>query len=208
MIFQHSILAILWITYCVVHSLFASIRVKIYLEEKLGYLFRYYRLSYSLFATITLVFIVYYQFSITSILLFKSSLIGYLSLILFVIPGFILMLISIYKYFRLLSGIRALYHKKEISILRVEGIHKYIRHPLYSGTLLFISGIFFIFPFLSNFIAVFIIALYVIVGVRLEEKKLLLEFGDSYKAYRENVPMLIPNFKKTSNKKGGRFGHP
>ncbi len=208
MIFQHSILAILWITYCVVHSLFASIRVKIYLEEKLGYLFRYYRLSYSLFATITLVFIVYYQFSITSILLFKSSLIGYLSLILFVIPGFILMLISIYKYFRLLSGIRALYHKKEISILRVEGIHKYIRHPLYSGTLLFISGIFFIFPFLSYFIAALIIALYVIVGVRLEEKKLLLEFGDSYKAYRANVPMLIPNFKKTSNKKGGRFGHP
>lgn len=197
MVTQHIILAILWILYCVVHSLFASTTVKMYLERKLGYFFHYYRLSYSLFATITLVLLVYYQYSIQSVLLFSSSMIGYIALILFVIPGFILMVVSIYKYFRLLSGIRSLYHKKQLSILRVTGIHKYMRHPLYSGTILFISGMFFIFPILSNFIAVFIITIYVILGIRLEEKKLLLEFGDSYKAYRAKVPMLIPDFKKT-----------
>ena len=196
MITQHIILAILWTLYCVVHSLLASTNVKIYLERKLGYFFNYYRLSYSLFATITLALLVYYQYSIQSVLLFSSSMVGYIALILFVIPGFILMTVSIYKYFRLLSGIRSLYHKKQLSILRITGIHKYMRHPLYSGTILFISGIFFIFPILSNFIAVLIITIYVILGIRLEEKKLLLEFGDSYKAYRSKVPMLIPDLKK------------
>ncbi len=198
MVLKHVILGLLWIIYCVVHSFFASTRVKIYLEKKSGYFFRYYRLSYSLFAAITLALLIYFQYKIQSVLLFNSSAIGNLALLLFVIPGFILMCMSIYKYFRLLSGIRSLYHKKQTSVLRVDGIHQYMRHPLYSGTLLFLFGIFLIFPLLSNFISVCIIAMYVVAGVSLEERKLLLEFGDSYKIYRSKVPMLIPNFRKNT----------
>ncbi len=118
------------------------------------------------------------------------------------------MMISIYKYFRFLSGIRSLYHKEQLAVLRTDGIHKYVRHPLYSGTLLFIWGLFLVFPFLSNFISVSIITVYVIAGISLEENKLLVEFGESYKLYREEVPMLIPNFTRRENKKGGRLGHP
>jgi protein-S-isoprenylcysteine O-methyltransferase Ste14 len=35
----------------------------------------------------------------------------------------------------------------------------------------------------------------VLVGIKFEEKKLLIEFGNSYKNYSTKVPMLIPNFK-------------
>jgi protein-S-isoprenylcysteine O-methyltransferase Ste14 len=37
-----------------------------------------------------------------------------------------------------------------------------------------------------------ILTIYVIIGTILEEKKLILEFGEAYKQYQKKVPMLIP----------------
>lgn len=113
------------------------------------------------------------------------------------------MLISILKYFKLLSGVRSLYQAKPCGGLKLEGIHKYVRHPLYLGTLLFIWGMFFIFPMLNNVIAFVIITVYVLIAIRFEEKKLLAEFGDLYADYITRVPALAPDFrKKIAIKKG------
>ena len=102
------------------------------------------------------------------------------------------MYISLKKYFLLLSGIRSIYEASPAPELKVEGIHHYVRHPLYSGTILFVWGLFFIFPLLTNLIAVILLTLYVLIGIQFEEKKLLMEFGKAYSDYMENVPMLIP----------------
>lgn len=113
------------------------------------------------------------------------------------------MSISIVKYFKLLSGVRALYQKKPTTGLKLNGIHKYVRHPLYLGTLLFVWGLFFLFPTLSNLLAVVVITLYVVIGIKFEERKLIAEFGNSYADYILNVPALIPGFKGLNqNKKG------
>ncbi len=113
------------------------------------------------------------------------------------------MLGAIFKYFKLLSGIKSLYETKQSAELKIDGVHKYMRHPLYLGTLLFIWGAFFIFPFLNNLIAVVLITIYVLIGIKYEEQKLILEFGESYNYYRLKVPMLIPRFTgKDNNKKG------
>ncbi len=197
MTFQHYLLAFLWILYCSIHSLLASIIVKLYFKKKSEKFFRYYRLFYSIFAGATLVMLLMYQYSFQSVKLIQSLVVKYIAGFILVIPGLWIMLISIFKYFRLLSGIRSLYEPVPAVKLRIDGIHKYARHPLYTGTLIFTWGLFLIFPFLNNLIAVLVITLYVLIGIRLEEKKLLLEFGDSYKAYRSKVPMLIPDFKKT-----------
>jgi protein-S-isoprenylcysteine O-methyltransferase Ste14 len=37
-----------------------------------------------------------------------------------------------------------------------------------------------------------LLTIYIIIGTLLEEKKLALEFGDSYIKYQHEVPMLIP----------------
>ena len=37
-----------------------------------------------------------------------------------------------------------------------------------------------------------VLTAYIIVGTILEEKKLVLEFGDTYIKYQKEVPMLIP----------------
>ena len=170
-------------------------QVKTYFQKASEKFYRYYRLLYSIFSFVTLLILLIYQYSFTSIILIQSIFVKYLAVFILVIPGLLIMILSIFKYFRLLSGIRSLYEPVPPVTLRIDGIHKYVRHPLYTGTLLFTWGLFLIFPFLNNLIAVIIITLYVLVGIKFEEKKLLLEFGNSYKNYSAKVPMLIPNFK-------------
>ncbi len=193
MILQHSIFAFLWIIYCIVHSVLATTSCKLFFQKKTGKYFRYYRLAYSVIAAITLLLLLYYQFSFKSLRLFYSVIIGWLSFFMLVIPGLTIMVVIMYKYFRLLSGIRSLYQAKESPELKTDGMHTYIRHPLYSGTLLFIWGLFFIFPFFNNLISVIVITVYVLIGIKYEEQKLIIEFGDAYKDYCLKVPKLIPH---------------
>lgn len=37
-----------------------------------------------------------------------------------------------------------------------------------------------------------VLTIYIIIGTKLEERKLILEFGDAYINYQVEVPMLIP----------------
>ncbi|MEO8413730.1 MAG: isoprenylcysteine carboxylmethyltransferase family protein [Ginsengibacter sp.] len=203
------ILLLLWILYCVLHSVLATSSVKLFLGKVLGKLSRYYRLFYSLFATVTLIFVLYFQYSFISPVLINSIFIKYTALVALAMPGLIIMIISIIKYFKLLSGVRSLYQARPASGLKLNGIHNYVRHPLYLGTLLFTWGLFCIFPMLHNLIAVGVITLYVLIGITFEEKKLINEFGSEYADYMSQVPVLIPRLKgRTSTKKGQPFGHP
>ena len=107
------------------------------------------------------------------------------------------MIICIRKYFYELSGVQALENKPvETPTLQQTGLHKYVRHPLYFGTLLFVWGLFFLMPSLSNLIAVIAIAIYVLLGIHLEEQKLVLEYGEQYKQYTKRVPKLIPKIRR------------
>ncbi len=106
------------------------------------------------------------------------------------------MIICIRKYFYELSGIQALENTPvETPTLQQKGLHKYVRHPLYFGTLLFVWGLFLLLPFLSNLIAVVVLTIYVLIGIHLEEQKLILEYGEKYKQYSKNVPKLIPKIR-------------
>ncbi len=200
---NHWLLVFSWILYSFIHSFLAADKVKRFFEKVSGGFFRYYRLAYTIFAAVTLVLILIFQYSFFSPRLINFKALKYISIAILVAPGVLLMLISILKYFKLLSGVRTLYEPNPSTELKLDGIHNYVRHPLYLGTLLFIWGLFFIFPMLNNLIAVFIISGYVLIGTRLEEKKLLIEFGSLYEDYISRVPMLVPDFKRLKqNKKG------
>lgn len=200
---NHCLLLFFWILYCVLHSVLAATKVKLYFEKISGKFFRYYRLAYTILAAITLALLICFQYSFSSMQLINLKALQYISGALFVLPGLLIMMVSIIKYFKLLSGIRTLYEAQPSKELKRDGIHKYVRHPLYTGTLLFIWGLFFIFPMLNNLIAVVIITGYVLIGTRLEEKKLLMEFGSLYADYITEVPMLVPGSKwARQNKKG------
>ncbi|MEO7961850.1 MAG: isoprenylcysteine carboxylmethyltransferase family protein [Ginsengibacter sp.] len=162
----------------------------------MGKNFRYYRLIYTLFAFVTLCLLLWFQFLMASPIIFNYKILQLVLAMLLIIPGLIIMVISIKKYFLQVSGIRTLFATTIQNHLETGGLHRFVRHPLYFGTILFIWGLLFLLPTLSNAIAVLVITSYVLVGVRLEERKLVLEFGGSYKRYQANVPMLFPGISR------------
>ncbi|MEO1261954.1 MAG: isoprenylcysteine carboxylmethyltransferase family protein [Bacteroidota bacterium] len=76
--------------------------------------------------------------------------------------------------------------------LKKSGLNAQVRHPLYFGTLLVFWGMFFIFPNDAAFSITVISTLYILIGAKLEEKKLEQHFGEDYRLYQKHVPMLIP----------------
>ena len=71
-------------------------------------------------------------------------------------------------------------------------LYKKLRHPLYLGFLL----AFWFTPVMSLthlFFAV-LMTIYILMGIRWEEKDLIRDFGDTYRDYKKKVPMLFPRF--------------
>ena len=93
-----------------------------------------------------------------------------------------------------LSGLRELFENKMSDELMTSGIHKMVRHPLYTGTFIFIWGLFILYPYVSTLITDIIITVYTLIGLHFEEKKLESQFGEKYLEYKNHVPMLIPKF--------------
>ena len=148
-----------------------------------------------LFAFVFFAALIFYQVRIQTIRLFEPNTIVSVAAMVLSFSGLILMLICIRKYFMNLSGLRSLFIENFSNKLQVSGVHRYIRHPLYLGTFAFIWGLFLLLPYLSLLIANIVITVYTLIGIELEEKKLIAEFGESYAKYQSNVPRLIPFFK-------------
>lgn len=194
MLLHHIILATLWILYCVLHSVLASPGVKRVIQKMSGDAFRYYRLFYTLFAAASLVALLAYQLSVRSEKLFRPTTLSMLTGALLTVVGLSLMFVCIRKYFVSLSGLKSLYQETPSSELMITGIHRYMRHPLYSGTFLAIWGLWVLLPSVSLLITDVVITIYTLLAIRLEEEKLIAEFGDRYRLYQQNVPKLIPRF--------------
>ena len=195
---KYTILIILWIIWCTVHSGMISATVNEYLKVKLGMYFRFFRLFYNLVALITLLPLIIYTQRFKGVVLFRWE--GYL-----VIVQFILIAISItllisgvlkYDMFQFV-GIRQIISGKSYSTLSengeivTSGILGITRHPWYSGSIIFL-WIYFKNMYVSTLIVSILLTIYLVIGAVLEERKLILEFGDSYRDYMMKVSMLFP----------------
>lgn len=195
MIADHIILAIVWILYGVIHSVLANRTVKKNLQQKMGRAAPYYRIIYTLFAFLSMAAVIYYQVSLPTRLVFEKSMVTNIAGGLLSFSGLVLMLVCIKKYFISLSGLRSLFSEKPEQELIITGVHRYVRHPLYLGTFAFLWGLFLLIPQLSLLVAITIITVYTLIGIGLEEEKLVMEFGESYSRYREKVPALFPRLR-------------
>jgi len=188
--------AVLWITYCVLHSALISITFTNFLKQKAGNGFRYYRLFYNIFSIVTLIPVVVYTLSIKTQPFFVWD--GYLLPIKYILiaVGILFIIMGAQHYsFAQFAGIRQIKkgidHKliNETGLLSSRGILGAVRHPFYAG----------IFPPIwardldAAFLIVnIILSAYLIIGSILEERKLVLEFGDAYREYQQKVSMLFP----------------
>jgi protein-S-isoprenylcysteine O-methyltransferase Ste14 len=89
--------------------------------------------------------------------------------------------------------------KKEESELQIKGILKYVRHPIYCGTILIIIGYWFFNPTIATTVTCITTFLYLPIGILLEEKSLIREFGETYLNYKRKVPALIPKLWSSSS---------
>jgi len=106
----------------------------------------------------------------------------------------IMVIIEAFRYYdaKEFFGFKQLSGKSEEQNFQRNGILNYVRHPIYSGTVLLIFGYFLFSPTLLNIITVSCMILYILIGLRIEERKLIKVFGDKYIQYKEEVPELIP----------------
>ena len=94
-----------------------------------------------------------------------------------------------------LFGLRQVFEAMRGAAVRVTPfktplLYQLVRHPLMLGFLL----AFWAAPHMSAGHLLFAVATtgYILVGVRLEERDLVAQFGASYEQYRQRVPMLMP----------------
>jgi protein-S-isoprenylcysteine O-methyltransferase Ste14 len=189
---EHVLIFVSWVLFGVFHSFFAATATKQRAEKAMGKYFRWYRPLYSVIAFVQTAAILAYQFSVKSIKLWEPETEEWLFFGLTGLAGLLVMGISIRKYFFNLSGIQVLYKKTQAPVLETAGLHEYVRHPLYAGTLLFAWSVFFLFPMLSYLATCLPFTAYTIVGIKLEERKLATLFGHQYSLYKNDVPMIIP----------------
>lgn len=186
-------LAFFWLVYFSLHSLLARSWVKQWVRHHLPALYKHYRLLYNLLAIGGLVLIFYYSLRISSARWFGPS--GEVRFAALVLASWGVIIIRLcfkeYSIREFLLGRGA----KKAEKLKTTGLLGYVRHPMYAGTLLLLAGFWLYVPTTANLVTVVVAGLYILVGIRLEERSLIREYGNDYLEYKKRVPMLIPFLK-------------
>ena len=193
-------LALGWMVYGAIHSILASGACKGWFNRKSAFIARHYRILYILIAVISLVIMAVLFWETPRFLLWKPMPITQIPGIFLIILGSVIMGIIIRKYFSTVKNMHDLMYDNSIPVLFQNGLHRFIRHPLYLGTFLLIWGFFLLFPYGSLLVSNVIITLYTILGIGYEEKKLTVVFGEKYFQYKKEVPMLLPKLRKSGLK--------
>ena len=193
---KYLFIALLWILWCGLHSALITKTVTDYAKKKLGYQYRFYRLFFNIVSLVTLAPLLYYSVSRRGPLVFQWE--GSLLIVkyLLLVMGIFLFVAGARHYsMSQFIGIHQIktgqtdHTLSEFDTFDTSGILSVIRHPWYTGGIIIIwsSDI-----YLSTLLNNIVVSAYFVIGSFLEERKLLLDFGDKYREYQKHVSMLVP----------------
>lgn len=190
----HLIYAVAWLTFGAGHSLLACWRVKGGFQPFLG---AFYRLAYNAVAVVHLALVwlvgawVFGDGGTFSLPPYLGPMMTGVS-----VAGWLIMLIGLRGYdLGRLAGTRQIRNRfngidePEDEPLRLDGLHRYVRHPLYTAGFLIlwgrVDGDFELATALWG-------SIYFLIGTWFEERRLLRLYGASYANYRRRVPAFLP----------------
>jgi protein-S-isoprenylcysteine O-methyltransferase Ste14 len=179
-----------WVVYFYLHSLLAATSVKAFFANRFSLTSpRTYRIGYNIIGLTGILLLFYFQFILPSTILFQPGLITICIALGLMLIGLIIMIVAIRNYdWKSFVGIS----EEKIYALVIAGMNKYVRHPLYSGTMLFVAGYFIWQPYFKNLLLMFLMWIYLAIGIFYEEKKLVNLYGNVYKNYQKRVKKMIP----------------
>ena len=152
---------------------------------------RFYRLFYNIFSAISFAPILYLMIALPNKNLYQvSAPWSYLMLAGQGISVLLLFVAVLQTDTLAFIGLRQIFSDEKNGKLVINGLYRFVRHPLYTFGLL----ILWLSPNVTvNSLVVYIsLTFYILVGAYFEERKLLREFGQAYADYKLSTPMLIP----------------
>lgn len=178
--------------YGFIHSLIAANGFKHLIYRILGDgAKKYYRLFYSIFAVITLLPVLILTLLIPDQTLYTiPAPLVYVTVFLQIISALLLTYSVIQTGALQFIGLSQLLGLGYKDRLNTGGLYRYVRHPLYTFSLLFL----WLTPTMTRNFALLYAALtvYILIGAVVEERKLLQTFGPAYQEYRRKTPFIIP----------------
>ncbi|MCX6243139.1 MAG: NnrU family protein [Bacteroidetes bacterium] len=197
---KYLLIALLWAGYSALHSYLISTGFTNLMNRLLKNYYAFYRLFYILISLFLLIPLINYTAELDNKVIIVYG--QHLDIIRYVlISGSLLMFFWAFFFdYDSLSffGIRQILNfGKTRNInpsdeIKKSGLLGIMRHPMYLALIIYLWCQT---HKMSDIVVNIVLTVYVIIGTVLEEKKLVLEFGEAYTRYQKEVPMLIPFIK-------------
>jgi methanethiol S-methyltransferase len=198
---KYLIIILTWSVYCILHSYLISIKFTEFMTRFLKNYYAFFRIFYNIFSFVLLIILIRYTDSLGSE--FTITLTDTLIIIRYILTSATLTMFFWAFFFDYDSlsffGVRQIMNFGKTKKINPEeeikktGLLGIVRHPMYLALIIFLwvnikSEI--------DIIINIVLTIYIIIGTVVEEKKLVLEYGDAYSRYQREVPMLIPFTKR------------
>jgi len=193
---SYLLLVVFWVAWCVLHSALISLSFTEWLRKQMPGMTPYFRIFYNSVSLLTLLPVLYYAYLLRgTVVVSWGGPWRMLQIVLILLA--VLMFVAGARRYDLAQflGFRQIKDEKACSLLTddcsldTRGILSIVRHPWYTG------GIFVVWARPLDLAAILtnlVVCAYFVVGAILEERKLVLQFGEEYRSYQKRVPMLFP----------------
>jgi protein-S-isoprenylcysteine O-methyltransferase Ste14 len=186
------LLALGWSLYYALHSLLASESAKAWVRRRWPALDRYYRLGYNLLAITLLALLLVLTVRWEGAPLLYSKALAIVGWILIISgAGVIVAAFRTFDMWEFL-GVQRSAEQTSPRTLITRGLYRIVRHPLYLGTMLLALGLCMAHLSPGRGAILLVTLIYLVIGSRLEEQKLIREYGAAYEGYRKKAKSLIP----------------
>lgn len=198
---DYLLIASMWIAYCFLHSFLVSTSFTNLLARSLKNYYAFYRIFFVSFSLVLLIPLIRYTDQLDSNIIITYSPPLNIVRFMLILGSLSMFFWAFFIDYDSLSffGIRQILDfgkTKKINPsedLKRNGLLGVVRHPMYFALIVYLWCQIFT---VTGIIVNIVLTIYIIMGTILEEKKLVLEFGDTYVKYQQEVPMLIPFTKR------------